>query len=329
MDHWKRIECALVGEPSPEPLVALWRHFPEDDQSPDRLVAKTLEWQNRWDFDVVKFMPSGTYGVEDWGAVSAFRNAANGAREVVQGGIRTVADWENLALLDTRAGSYGRQNEALAAVARELRGRVPILQTIFSPLTTARKLAGDRVFADMRNAPDALERGLRTITEVTIQFALEAIECGAHGMFFATQVASHRLLTNEEHERFGRAFDLQVLNAIRKKCQLNMLHVHGVDTMFAAVASYPVEMMNWHDRLTAPSLQEARQMFSGVLAGGLNEGDTVASGDIDRIEDEVQDALARVPGGKLMIAPGCVVHTSTTEESIEAVVRAARSVLAI
>ena len=46
MDHWSRIEAAIAG----------------------KLAALTLEWQRAWDFDLVKFMPSGTCSVEDWGA---------------------------------------------------------------------------------------------------------------------------------------------------------------------------------------------------------------------------------------------------------------------
>ena len=37
-----------------------------------------------------------------------------------------------------------------AATAKALGGKVPILQTIFSPLTTARKLGTEKLFADMR-----------------------------------------------------------------------------------------------------------------------------------------------------------------------------------
>lgn len=325
MDHWKRIERALSGSPGPEPLVALWRHFPQDDHCADRLAARTLEWQDRWDFDLVKFMPSGTYGVEDWGAVSAYRDAPNGAREVVRTAIERPDDWQRLPVLDTQCGAYGRQNRALQAVARSLRGRVPILQTVFSPLTTARKLAGERVFADMRRAPDALERGLRLITEVTVRFTQHALACGAHGVFFATQVASHRMLTEQEHDRFGRAFDLQVLDAVRGKSRVNMLHVHGVDTMFETLADYPVEMLNWHDRLTAPSIAQARTRFPGILAGGLNEGGCVARGDVGEIGRQVRDAIEAGPPGRLMIAPGCVLHTATADASIEAVLRAARN----
>ena len=63
MDHWQRIEAAIAGTATDRVPVALWRHFPVDDQDPGKLAAHTLDWQRAWDFDLVKFMPSGTYGI--------------------------------------------------------------------------------------------------------------------------------------------------------------------------------------------------------------------------------------------------------------------------
>src|SRR5262245_57839282 len=114
MDHWARIEAAVAGGAVDRIPVALWRHFPHDDQDPGKLAARTLEYQRAWDFDLVKFMPSGTYGVEDWGAKSAFEDAANGARVITEPGIKRAEDWRRLARLDPRKGVLGDQNASLA-----------------------------------------------------------------------------------------------------------------------------------------------------------------------------------------------------------------------
>jgi hypothetical protein len=143
MDHWARIEAAVAGRVVDRVPVALWKHFPHDDQDAGKLAARTLEWQRAWDFDLVKFMPSGTYGVEDWGARTVFDGAANGARVVAEPGVKRAEDWPRLARLDPARGVLGAQNAALALAAKELKGSVPILQTVFSPLTTARKLRGE------------------------------------------------------------------------------------------------------------------------------------------------------------------------------------------
>src|SRR5215470_16166563 len=114
MDHWARIEAAVAGRAVDRAPVALWKHFPHDDQEAGKLAARTIEWQRAWDFDLVKFMPSGTYGVEDWGAKSVFDGAANGARVVTEPGVKRPEDWRGLAHLNPAKGVLGDQNAALA-----------------------------------------------------------------------------------------------------------------------------------------------------------------------------------------------------------------------
>jgi uroporphyrinogen decarboxylase len=322
MNHWTRIEAAIEGRDVDRLPVSLWRHFPEDDTDPGKLAAHMVRWQRQWDFDLVKFMPSGTYSVEDWGARTAYQGAANGARVVVSPGVKRADDWSKLPRLDPTRGVLGQQIAALRTAKTELGNDAPILQTVFSPLTTARKLAGERVFADLRLNADALEAGLRIITEVTIDFALQSLAAGAHGLFFATQCASYRVLSADEYQRFGVRYDLAVLNAVKSRSRLDLLHVHGEDIMFDLVKDYPVQMFNWHDRLTAPNLASALPRFPRLLVGGLEENSTLAHGDAAAIESELRDAIAQTGRRRLMIGPGCVLLVATPDANVQAVVDA-------
>lgn len=327
MDHWARIEAAVAGRAVDRTPVALWRHFPHDDQDPERLAARTLEWQRAWDFDLVKFMPSGTYGVEDWGAKSAYRDAPNGARDIQSPGVSRSDDWRRLPRLDSARGVLGAQNAALARAARELGGSAPILQTVFSPLTTARKLRGEALVEDLRNDPDALEAGLRTITDVTIDFSLAALKAGAHGLFFATQLATTDVLRVEEYQRFGSQFDLEILSEIKALSKLNMLHLHGENIMFDLLAAYPVDMINWHDRLTAPSLAEGLTKMKGAVVGGVEERNLLVSGSVDDVKSQVRDAIAQTGGRRLIVGPGCVAAVAAPQANIRAVVEEARKTI--
>jgi uroporphyrinogen decarboxylase len=322
VDHWRRIEATIAGEKSDRVPVALWRHFPGDDQDPGKLAAQTLEWQRTWDFDLVKFMPSGTYSVEDWGARSVYEGAANGARAISVPGVRSSEDWKRLPRLNPKKGVLGAQNEALARAAKELRGSVPFLQTVFSPLTAARKLAGEALLGQLRSDPEALEAGLRTITDTTIDFSRAAIAAGAHGLFFATQLASTDVLTVSEYERFGKKYDLEILTATNGK--VNMLHLHGENVMFELLAGYPVQMINWHDRLTAPSLKNALGKFKGALVGGVEERGLLVSGGEQAVRAQVREAIAQTGGKRLVIGPGCVAAIAAPGRNIRAVIEEAR-----
>ncbi len=324
MDHWGRIEAAIAGAATDRVPVALWRHFPGDDQDAGKLAKCSVEYQLKWDFDLVKFMPSGTYCVEDWGAKTAYEGAENGARVVKEEGIRNAEDWRRLPLLDAGKGVLGAQNQALAATAKELRGAVPILQTVFSPLTTARKLAGEPLLEHLRRHPEALEEGLRIITEVTIAFGREALKAGAHGFFFATQLATTGVLTAAEYERFGRRYDLAFFDALKGRAKWNMLHLHGENPMFDALADYPVDMVNWHDRLTAPALAAAAPRFRGALVGGVEERGLLVSGSEAEVRAQARDAISQTGGRRLILGPGCVAALAAPERNIRAVIEEAR-----
>ncbi len=324
MDHWSRIEGAIAGQPTDRVPVALWRHFPVDDQDVGKLAARTLEWQRKWDFDLVKFMPSGTYSVEDWGAQSVYEPNFNGARTIAAAGVQRAADWRRLARLDPKKGVLGAQNEALARAAKEMGGAVPILQTVFSPLTTARKLAGEALLEQLRSDPDAVEAGLRTITDTSIDFSLAALAAGAHGLFFATQLATADVLSVPEYQRFGVPYDLEVFKALEKKTRFSMLHLHGENVMFDLLAGYPVQMINWHDRLTAPSLEIALNKFKGIVVGGVEERELLVSGSGQAVRAQVRDAIAQTGGRRLVVGPGCVVAIAAPERNIRAVVEEAR-----
>ena len=317
MTKWERIRAAVKCQPTDRTCVALWRHFPVDDMTPEGLAKRHLEFQAKFDWDLVKFTPTGTYGIIDWGAETVWQPNNTGVRTVIKFGVNKSADWLSLPKLDATKGFYGQQNQALSVVARELKGQAPLLQTLFSPLTTARKLAGDRIFTDLRTNSAAFRTGMETITEVTIQFALEAVKAGATGMFFATQQGSYRLLNEPEYREWGVEYDLRVLNALRPKVEFLMAHIHGEDTMWELFRKYPVDMANWHDRITAPTLSEGRKLFPGMLVGGIDEWNTLVTGSAADIEAQVQDAIAQTDGGKgLLIAPGCVVPGHAPEDHL-------------
>ena len=111
MNHRERLEASIANETVDRPAIALWRHFPVDDQSPDSLAEATISFQRDFDFDLVKVTPASSYCVRDWGAVDEWRGAAEGTREYTRRVIQNPEDWENLAVLDPLKGSLGAQLE--------------------------------------------------------------------------------------------------------------------------------------------------------------------------------------------------------------------------
>ncbi|MGB9673113.1 MAG: uroporphyrinogen decarboxylase, partial [Anaerolineales bacterium] len=69
LNHRDRLKVCLQGEIPDRIPVALWRHFPGDDQDPLQLALSTINFQKDYDFDLVKVTPASSFCVKDWGAV--------------------------------------------------------------------------------------------------------------------------------------------------------------------------------------------------------------------------------------------------------------------
>src|SRR5699024_6635172 len=142
-------------------------------------------------------------------------------------GITTVEDWGRLEVLPAMHGTYGKQVQLAQYITKLLKGDAPSVQTIFSPLTTALKLGGERLFLDMKENPALVKQALEVIEETTINFVKANIEAGVDGFFFATQCATYDLLTEEEYKEFGEPYDLRVIESYNKETSINIAHIHG------------------------------------------------------------------------------------------------------
>ena len=319
-----RVLATLARQPVDRPAVAFWRHVPDVDHTASGLANAMLDFHRRWDLDLIKVMSSGVYCVEDWGCTVAYQGSPNGAKQCTAHAVTALADWQRIKPLDPGTGALGRELDAVRLIARGRGDDAPILHTIFSPLSIARKLAGDRLLDDLRVAPVAVTGALEAITETMIRYVGATLDAGADGIFYATQTATPEVLTDDESERFGAEYDRRVLAAARPRSALTLLHVHGKAIFFDQMTALAPHAINWHDRLTAPSLGEARLRFGGALFGGLGEHATLHSGPPAAIAAEVADAVRQTGGRGVVVAPGCVLPLRTPDAHLAAVVDAVK-----
>lgn len=307
MNHRERIEACLEGNPADRVPVALWRHFPVDDQDPTRLAQATLNFQNTFDFDLVKVTPASSFCLRDWGVQDVWKGATEGTREYVNRVIKEPDDWARLPVLNPTRGYLADQLESLKIITSELGDSVPVIQTIFNPLTQAKNLSGQqKLISHMRKYPQAVHAGLKIIAESTRRFIEALQQSDIAGVFYAVQHAQHGMLTPQEYREFGRTYDLELLEAT-KMYWLNMLHLHGEDIMFETLADYPVQIMNWHDLDTEPSLNEGLKQFQGAVCGGLRREQTMVLGTPEQVKAEANQAIQITSGKRFILGTGCVV----------------------
>ncbi len=313
----ERLQACIKNDPALDrPPVALWRHFPMDDQSPETLAAATVDFQSHYDFDLVKVTPASSFAIKDWGAEDTWEGSTEGTRRYTHHVVQEPQDWEHLSVLDlVKATHLADQIKCLRLIRQTVGPNLPVLQTIFSPLAQAKNLAGgELLISHLHKYPEAVLKGLQTIAETTRRFLEAAAETGIDGVFYAVQHAQASLMTLEEYKTYGLPFDMEALRpAAGLWC--NLLHLHGQNIHFELVEEFlPLfQIVNWHDRETAPSLAEAQTSeflkvrgASPVLCGGISQK-TIVLGNALQVRNEATDALRQTGGRKFMLGTGCVV----------------------
>ena len=323
MSRRDRILAALRREPVDRVPYAVWRHFPAVDRSPAGLAQATLRFHERYGSDFLKLTPGGGYAVEAWGCVEGQEVRPDGHRPCASCAVREAGDWRKIRELDPGSvEGYVQQIEAIVRMGFDRRiGDTPVVPTLFSPLSLARKLSGGRLNADLRAQPGPVADALEAITATLIRFAELALSEGVSGIFYSIQAASESLHTEEEYARFGEPYDRRILAAIAGKSMLTIIHAHGDRLMFDRLAGLPGHAWNWDDRATPPTLAQGRAAVPGAVIGGLNQWATLRDGTPEQAAAEAEDAIAQTGGVGLIVGPGCVLPMQTPDANVAAVVR--------
>src|SRR5207249_10195911 len=181
-----RIRAAIAGKPVDRVPVALWRHFPGDDQRAESLAAAHVTFQKKYQWDLLKVTPASGYYGDDWGLRAGYKPNREGTRHYADRPIKKPADWGRLKSLDVTGGAYGRELHALRLI-REALPDVLIVSTVFSQLTIAGTLSGPAAsLRYLREDPDQLLRGRELNTDATARCAAQSPGAGAGGSFFGT-----------------------------------------------------------------------------------------------------------------------------------------------
>jgi uroporphyrinogen decarboxylase len=120
MKHRERVAAAIRGGDVDRPPVSMWRHFFDQETSPEGLAEAMLGFQRRFDWDFMQVNPRASYHAEEWGLQVEGDGA--GAPRTAGTPIRAPEDWRNLAVLKPDSGVLGEQLQALEAIAEGPKG---------------------------------------------------------------------------------------------------------------------------------------------------------------------------------------------------------------
>lgn len=330
MKKVERIKAALKSKDVDRVPVSIWQHFSEVDQDPRALAETQVAMVKKYDYDFIKLMPFGTYTVQDWGARIKIYCDKFMEPIVDDYAIKSIEDWGKLEVLPAYYGTWGKTLQLAQRVSELVKDEIPFIQTLFSPLTIAAKLAGPRIFDDLKENPKAIHQALQVITETNKNFVKANIEAGVSGFFFATQNASAKVNSLEIYKEFGMKYDMEIINYYKDNTYFNVTHAHGDDLYFNEILEYGSNCVNWHDRHTPPSMADAKKLTDKCFLGGIQEvpyfkdkvlhyDSIMARSTPEILEKHIHEAIDQVSGKGLIVGPGCVTDPKTKEANYYAV----------
>jgi uroporphyrinogen decarboxylase len=313
----ERIRQALGGEAVDQRPFSFWTHLPGIDLDPMRLAEETNAFFREYDVDFVKTMPNGMYAIEDFGCEIDYSDIPKGGvARIVSTPVSDPADWDRIAAPTPETGALGRELASLHRLLGLVKGDAPVIFTVFSPLTVAHKLSGNRCLGWIREGRETerLHRALATIADTLAVYFARAVEQGAAGVFFATQTAGQDELTPEQYAEFGAAYDLRALDGAREGW-FNVLHLHGDGVRFHEVLDYPVQALNWHVWETAPTMAEARAATDKCLVGGIDRR-LITAADRKAVAGQIDAAWEQSQGKGHIVTPGCTIRYPLDRETL-------------
>ena len=280
----QRVDRALEGQELDRPPFSFYYHFGLEHLSGEHHARATLEFQDKFNTDLVKVMSDFPYP-------------------------KPEGKWYKLEVLEN---PYPEQIRALEIIRHGLEGRKYFIETVFNPWNVAGKLSSKEEVRQLKeDNPQALLDALEVIAKSEANHAKRAVEAGAAGIFLAITNARDEVLSQEDYETYSEPFDKMIL-AAASSAPLNTLHLHGegvyLDRFYS---SWNASVIQYSVHRTGVSFERARHGYYGALMGGIDERNFR---NLTRDEMKQQWEVARKGAGRqLILAPGCSVPNETTD----------------
>jgi uroporphyrinogen decarboxylase len=265
----ERIQQTIGGYATQPFPIFLMRHFPGDDQRISDYAQAMIHFQELFDWDVLVIHPPSSYAVTDYGVQSVWSGQLNGDRQLTKHVIHRSLDWTEIRNLDPQRGELGKQLEVTRQLVGHFQGHVPILMSIYSPLSQAMRLSGHATFVDhLRTRPDRLKSCLNILTETTINYVIALRRLGIDGVLYIVEYGDFGLLAKAEYESFGVPYDLKILGELEERTPFNLLHLRGNSPMFDVFKDYPTQAINWNSHADKVDLVQGKSLSLGAVCGG-------------------------------------------------------------
>ncbi|MDR2182426.1 MAG: hypothetical protein LBN92_07095 [Treponema sp.] len=336
MNASERLRAMAAKKPFDKAGASAWWHMPVVDRYAEQFAKETIRFTdvNQWDF--VKVMHNPHLFAEAYGAdIEYLENPKEWAGVIHRYPIRTPDDLEKLPALEVEKNTaLAREVEVVRRLAEHYRGTVPVLPTLFTPLTWVQEMTHSTVPAEtlgfIHNHKKELHKALDTLLGVNLQFIDALIEAGADGFFIASQYGvtsfGGALFTGAAFDEFEFPFVKAMVDHLKKNTWFNLLHVHGDRNLrIEPFLDLDVQAINWentHPSIPAAellSIERVRSLTDKIIVSGIDKGSCFGGPPEkvrDRLKSFLEKALRETKDKRLILAPGCALELNVPEKSL-------------
>jgi uroporphyrinogen decarboxylase len=236
--------------------------------------------------------------------------------------VALAGDWDGVGRDD------GRPRPALeraCAVARAVRAAlpatVPVLQTVFTPVSVAAQLAGvDRLREHLEGDPLRVAPALERLTGRTAAAIEDLRRAGVDGVFLVCHAMNGAGLPADLYRAFGWAGDLACV-AAAAGLRWNLLHLHGADVHLPPEPLDPAWWLHYELGEGNPSLEDCLARVGNPLVVGLPAAELAGAPCPATVLDDLRRRLGDRPA---IVGGGCVLPLGLPAGTVDRWVAAAR-----
>lgn len=243
--------------------------------------------------------------------------------------IKSPEDWKNVPVYE--ADFFEPQLAVIEDLAKEFKGEILVLPTVYSPLMLLFQTAGKDAVSVIRKDPEAAVQAIANLTQSVINYIDAARKRGADGFYVSTQayIDSEDAKAAEKFSKLIRPYDKSVSEYADSIAPFNILHICGYTGNYNDVASYadyPGSVINLPTYVGdgSESLKHFYEVFSRPIFGGLNRLGAITNGTLDEAKAEVDKVLESAPQN-FILGANCTVPSETDYDHLRAIIDYAHS----
>ncbi len=280
---------------------SFWMHFPSADKTnnPEIISKAHINFFRKYKLDFLKFSPHGLYLAEAFGATMKYPKGKIPLMveiPVLENPlVNNYEDWGKINKLNLNENEAIQiQIKALSITRKHV--NVPIIQTVYSPLTIAKKLSGNGIiFMHLKEYPKFVKKSLEAIAKSLEEYIKILSEMDI-GIFYANQI--------DGIENYGEflKYDLEILKGI----EFGINHIHGYSSDFKSLLKLPMDIVSWESKTI-----KVEEINSKIPLQGVDR-ESVYNGDFSRIKSDIENILKKREDA--VIGPNCILDHRTPEK---------------